>query len=302
MRDLGGQLADYFDATVERITPEDIIAGNEVRHPSPQLTPRPKRQLRAAWAVGAAFATTIVAIGGSMGVVTLLRARRVPMGSGIGQPVVASGTGGDVGWLWVVLAGLSVGLIVAVAALMVKGRRTRVGANGGTTMTMTTDKPQVDDSVHKLHTTNRVLIVAVVVLALLAIGLGGWAIYQATASDQGTAIPQNVATLLDEWEAANNRADGSVAELYAIAGYHQAGTTIYRGEDIVNQLSAPGYAHEWTTEPYLLVDEGDGRFVVTRGLRIEDPTMVATSVFVFEITTDADGELEFAQTNWIWVH
>ena len=232
MRDVTGQLADYFDATVERITPEDVIAGSEGRYPISRLDPTPRRQLRPAWVVAVAFTTTIVVFGGSLGVMMMFRARLMPAGSGFGPIAASPGTGNDMDWLWVVVVALVVALLAAIAGLIVKGRRTGRGANGGSTMTMTTDKPQVDESVQKLQTTNRVLIVAVVVLALLAIGLGGWAIYQATADDQVAAVPEDVAALLETWETANNQNDGSVLDLYAIGGYHLAGTNRYTGEEL----------------------------------------------------------------------
>ncbi|RLE13578.1 MAG: hypothetical protein DRJ28_07115, partial [Actinobacteria bacterium] len=61
MRDLTDQLADYFDATVERITAEDVLAGRQVRPPAQHLhQPIRKRMLRPAWALSVAFVTTIV--------------------------------------------------------------------------------------------------------------------------------------------------------------------------------------------------------------------------------------------------
>lgn len=300
MRDVTGQLADYFDATVERITPEDVFAGSEGRYPIARLGPTPRHRLRPAWVVAVAFMTTIVVFGGSLGVMMMFRARLLPAGSGFAPIAASPGTGSDAGWLWVVAVGLVVALLAAMAGLIVKGRRMGRRANGGSTMTMTTDKPQVDESVQKLHTTNRVLIVAVVVLALLAIGLGGWAIYQATADDQVAAVPEDVAALLDEWQAANSSNDVSVTDLYAVGGYHQAGTNKLTGEELATELSLPGWTHEWTTEPYLIVDEGDGRYVVVRGLEISNDSMASHSAFVYEIGTDSDGQLEILQTNWIW--
>jgi len=300
MRDVTGQLADYFDATVERITPEDVFAGSDGRYPTPRLDPTPRHRLQPAWVVAVAFMTTIVVFGGSLGVMMMFRARLIPASSGFSPIAASPGTGSDTGWLWLVVVGLVIALLAAMAGLIVKGRGTGRGANGGSTMTMTTDKPQVDANVQKLHTTNRVLIIAVVVLALLAIGLGGWAIYQATAEDQVAAVPEDVAALIDEWQAANSSNDGSVADLYAIGGYHQAGTNKLTGEDLATELNLPGWTHEWTTEPYLIVDEGDGRYVVVRGLELGNGTIVSNSAFVFEITTNGDGQLEILQTNWIW--
>jgi hypothetical protein len=300
MRDVSTQLADYFDATVERVTPEDVFAGSDVLGSIPPLKPAPRYQLRPAWTGAIAFMMTLTVIGGSLGVMMLLRSQLSPAGSGFAPSAISSDSGTDADWLWVIMAGLVIVALGAVIVMMVRWNRSRIETNGGLPMTTTTDKPQTEASVQKLHTTNRVLTVAVVVLALLAIGFGGWAIYQATTADEGTAMPDDVAALMDEWEAANRLNDGSVADLYAIGGYHLAGANRVTGEDLAPEFSPPGWTHEWTTEPYLIVDDVDSRYVVARGLEISNGSITSNSALVFELKRNTDGQLEILQTNWVW--
>lgn len=106
--------------------------------------------------------------------------------------------------------------------------------------------------------------------------------------------PDEVAALIDEWMDA---ADGSVLDLYTSTGYHLYGADSFTGEDLVNHLQIPGISHEWASELMLVVDEGDGRYVVTRGLR-NSGVVSGVSAMTFEILTQSDGELRIAQSAW----
>lgn len=306
MRDVSEQLADYFDATVERITAEDVLAGREVASPTLQLQPNSTQRLRPVWALAVAFVTTIVVIGGSVGIGSLLRAELIPMGAGSGTAVPPTGSGTEAAWPWILVSGLALVLLAAVVVVVAKRRMSKVRTNRGMTMTMTTEQPAVDERVQRIQTTNRVLVVAVVVLAVLGIGLGGWAIYQATTTepavtvDNAGTVPDDVASLIDDWWAANDRGDGSVVELYRIGGYHMFGGKRIAREDIADHLAQPGWTSEWISEPYLVVDEGDGRYVVVGGLRNSNVSSSSASAIVFEIKTDSDGQLQFAQTAWVY--
>jgi hypothetical protein len=106
--------------------------------------------------------------------------------------------------------------------------------------------------------------------------------------------PEEVAALIDDWYDA---ADGSVLDLYTSTGYHLYGADSFTGEDLVNHLQTPGISHEWASELMLVVDEGDGRFVVTRGMR-NSGVVTGVSALTFEILTQSDGELRIAQSAW----
>jgi len=297
MRDLTDQLADYFDATVERITAEDVLAGRQVRPPAQHLhQPIRKRMLRPAWALSVAFVTTIVVFGGSLGFGLLLRGERGDVGAGSAP---ATGIAAQTSRPWFIAIVIAIVVLLAAVAIVVRSNTRNRGENGRLTMTTTTtERPAAESRVHGLRMKNRVLVLAVIVLTLLAIGLGVWAISEATSADEVATVPNEVAELIDDWYAANDRGDGSVVDLYILAGYHLNGTQRFTGEEIASHLTQPGWTSEWITEPYLIVDEGDGRYVVTRGIRNSAGGASFASALTFEIVTTPSDELKFAQTAW----
>lgn len=126
---------------------------------------------------------------------------------------------------------------------------------------------------------------------------------EAAAERAGTTeVPAEVAALIDEWWAANERNDGSVTDLYRPSGYHLYGDKRIALEDLGAHLNTPGYTAEWITDPYLIATEPDGRYVVTRGIRTSSGGMSWDSAFTFEILTMGDGELKIAQTGFMYVN
>jgi hypothetical protein len=134
----------------------------------------------------------------------------------------------------------------------------------------------------------------VVVLLLPACGDSDDDVAAATADP---TPPDEVAALIDEWYDAASRGDGSVLDLYTSTGYHLYGAKSFTGEDLVIHLETPGISHEWVSELMLVVDEGDGRYVVTRGMR-NSGAVSGVSAMTFEILAQSDGELRIAQSAW----
>jgi hypothetical protein len=302
MRDVNDQLVDYFDATVERITPEDVLAGVRVRAVVPERTAPRRRAPHPAWALGTAFVTTLVVISGSLGIGLFLRSRATPIGAG-GTALDHSAADTALGWTFAIAT--AVALAMLAIALLARGWIVAAGRNGGTTMTTTIDTPAVDDRVHRLENRNRILTIAVIVLVVLAVGLGAWAVYQATTAED-LGVPEDVAAITDDWQAANNRHDGSVVDLYTPNGYHEYGAEIYRGEDIAVHLgtqegTVQTGTHEWTSDPVVLVDQGD-RWVVVRAMHISVGGTDAESTLSFEIVRRDDGSLKIAQSSWLIAH
>jgi hypothetical protein len=120
---------------------------------------------------------------------------------------------------------------------------------------------------------------------------------EAAATTVAPTPPDEVAALIDEWYDAASRGDGSVLDLCTSTGCHLYGADRFTGEDLVNHLETPGISHEWVSELMLVVDEGDGRYVVTRGLR-NSGVVSGVSAMTFEILTQSDGELRIAQSAW----
>lgn len=141
---------------------------------------------------------------------------------------------------------------------------------------------------------NRIwLLLAACILALGAPACGE--------SDDGSAAtaapPPDVVELIDAWYTAAG--DGSVADLYLPGGFHLYGDQRYNLDRIQAHLGTPGIGHEWITDTVLVSDNGDGIYVVIRGMRNTGlPVGPVESNISFEIVTTPDGELRLAQTAW----
>ena len=125
----------------------------------------------------------------------------------------------------------------------------------------------------------------------------------AVASEEaaGFVAPEEIAALIEDWYAANDLGDGSVLDLYLPEGYHLYGDKRFEYDEIVGHLSGGPAENEWITEPLLIADEGNGRYVVVRGMRIMFTGIYPNaSALMFEIVTTPDDELRFAQTAWFY--
>ena len=115
--------------------------------------------------------------------------------------------------------------------------------------------------------------------------------------------PAGVFAVIDEWYEANQRRDGSVVDLYAASGYHHDGTNRVSRDSIASHFTLPaGWEAEWISDPFLVVDDGNGRYVVSRGLRIANAAVSNESAITFEIEETSDGALEIIHTTWTYAH
>ena len=116
-------------------------------------------------------------------------------------------------------------------------------------------------------------------------------------------VPAEVLAISDEWLEANERADGTVVDLYATGGYHIYGYERISRDELVDHFAESAAAdHEWVTDPYVVADEGDGRYVVVRGMRIDFGGSSYTSALGFEIEETADGTPEIVHSVWMETH
>lgn len=126
---------------------------------------------------------------------------------------------------------------------------------------------------------------------------------EADARSEVLDVPAEVLAIPDEWLDANNRADGSVVGLYATNGYHLYGDERISRDELVGHFGiAAGGKNVWITDPYVIADEGDGRYVIARGMRLDYGTGTYASVLSFEIEETADGTPEIIHTQWMYVH
>lgn len=116
-------------------------------------------------------------------------------------------------------------------------------------------------------------------------------------------VPAAVLAIPDEWLAANNRGDGSVVDLYAARGYHLYGDEKISRDELANHFgAAAGGDNVWITDPYVIANEGDGRYVIARGMRLDYGTGSYASVLSFEIEETAEAAPEIVHTQWMYVH
>ncbi len=117
--------------------------------------------------------------------------------------------------------------------------------------------------------------------------------------DTGAELPADVAVVIEEWWAANERGDGSVSDLYLPSGYHLYGDQKILGDALTAHFSNGSWTSERIAGPYLVVAEPEGRYVVTLGVRntLGEGVSSAASALTFEIVTRS-GELKIAETGW----
>jgi hypothetical protein len=137
--------------------------------------------------------------------------------------------------------------------------------------------------------------VAVALLLLMA----GCSSSDPTASDT-YVVPEEIAALIDDWYQAVERQDDSVLELYVPEGYHLYGDERIAYDEIPGHLQGGGNRSVWITEPLLIAEDEDGRYVVVRGMSLTSGIGSHASALMFEIVTTPDDELRFVQTAWFY--
>jgi hypothetical protein len=207
MSEVETQLRDYFEAMVERISAEDVLAERRVLRTTTQPTRR-GWSLRPVWAAVAGFVGTIVVLGGWLGMGALLGRVEIDVGSGaITETLTETGDGVFRWWLVIAAAAITIGIAAAFVANY-RFRRTnkedpmKASTEGPTTERTTSarrhamqtqDKQEVQSGSRKVW-----LIAALTVLVLAMIGVGIWALIAANQTDD-----IDVATdLVDDWLAA----------------------------------------------------------------------------------------------------
>jgi hypothetical protein len=112
--------------------------------------------------------------------------------------------------------------------------------------------------------------------------------------------PPELAGLVDDWFAALHQGDDSVLDLYVAQGYHLYGDTRFEYDELVAHLTAGPVEHEWITEPMLVAEDADGRYVVVRGMLNTGVGWHNASALLFEVVTTPDDELRLVQTAWFY--
>lgn len=172
----------------------------------------------------------------------------------------------------------------------------------------TTNTPAEDD---QLRQRNRALKITIVVLAVIALALGGVLIYNATTTeDSGSALPADVQQILDDFTAAMEKSDyAAMQELVTDDfrrpeyGIHWDGNNEYRAtrdleyfDSMERRRGVVDYSIS-TTDPPLV--RGDGPWIVSVA---QDWEQVGTgtkyeAIYTFAIV-DRDGVLQIEDAYW----
>jgi hypothetical protein len=264
MPDLDTQIRSYFDANVERVTADDVFAGQRLVE---QLhRPRATWQVSPRFAVGLGFGVTVFVIAGSLGLGHALRQSGDDAASGTVSYAVGAGTSASTGW-----GLLSVSAVLAVVALILvvlalRSARSRSSTKGReTAMSTTFETPPVDHKLEEAHRTNRWLIAAVVVLAIAVVALGAWVVNDLTTTS-ATEVPAEIATMLDGYGSSWNDYDGEaflgyVREMDYVHSSYGGTWNAAETAGIIDGWEAYGYQTEATGDR-LIVGDGTTKWVV----------------------------------------
>jgi len=110
-------------------------------------------------------------------------------------------------------------------------------------------------------------------------------------------VPDDVAALTEAWGDAISTGGGAVTALYTSDGFHLSSSQRIAHDDIAAHLEEPSAEGEWLTEPYLLIDDVNGRYVVARGTYAAGQYPGSVT---FVIVRAADGGLEIAETAFVY--
>lgn len=238
MPDIGDQLRDYFDASVERVMVEDIPATRRVL-----LAAKPVERrwfLHPALAALWGFVATVTTLGG-----TLILAVQKPALRFDTEQITETLTAGKLTTpnSWLVITILAVVIASAVALTV---RTQQPSPRKENDMTSTLDYPQIETLDTKAG--NRRFITAIGVLVVAVLALGAWVVYDQI-SEQETAAPAEVRDFLDEYHAAWNNYDGAAFLALTTEDYvFDSGGAVFDRDAMATTISGSGRAQNFTSE------------------------------------------------------
>lgn len=288
MSDIGTQLREYFEASVERVETEDVLTRRIVAER--ELTPPRRRELNPAWAAAGAFAATIAVLGGSLALGAALRRPGFDGGALIPEPVSTSPVVTSGGWL--LIPAMAV-LVAAVSALIVRNRHLMTKERA---MATTLEKRPAEQ-VTTVQRNNRWLVVALVVLAAALVAMAAWVIYD-WASVPETAAPDEIEALIDAYVGAYDNGDeaaflDATTDDYVFRSFDQART---QSEQTATVAMSAGYEFELVGE--LVVMHEGSSYYVTDAVRITGDGTAYVGVDAYRVVETTEG-LKVAEHVWV---
>lgn len=299
MHDVTEQMAAYFDATVERVTAEDVLAGRSIHVQNGRHDPVHRRRLQPAWVLAAGFAVTIVLVGGAVVAVRWLSTGSTTEFGTDRAPVGDAGAGVSVPWVLIAVGAL---LVASVVALVIRPR-SKI-AEEKTMQTL--DRPEVETSPRPR---SPAIFVIAAGLLIAAAGLLGWWI---GSSGEGGAV-SDVPDIVTQFNQA--LADGDAEGVAAL--FHENGvleekdldvTAWDRDEQLVGRGIIATYfelgagavdTEEIDVNQVMVLDNVIVYEWTARGTRRDLPTET-TGVILFEMDGDliARGYLLYDTAEW----
>ncbi len=294
------QLREYFDAGVERISVEDVIARARVS----EGTLRPlhaKRNLQPAWAAVGAFAATLVGLGGLASVLKLTPRIYGDAGAGAAEGVEVDG--GTIG-VWLIaaaVAAVAAGFVVWLVHRSMKRTENEeeIEPDQGRVRVMETieQTDTEDQTTEKAEQRSRWPIAVIVVMAIALVGLIAWMTLMMRPASP-TAAPPEVVELIQEYNAAWNAYDADALEVLVTPQYrvHSEGEVVDSDmEGVRSSLFGWSESVNWhsTNEgPYYAVETGSGTWLVSsEGGTINRSGTDYPATGVRRIVTGTDGAL-----------
>jgi flagellar basal body-associated protein FliL len=292
------QLLEYFDAGVERITVEDVIARARVSEGGLQPL-HTKRTFKPAWAAAGAFAATLIGLGGLASVLKL--APRVAGDAGAGAAeIVDAGTSTIAIWLIAAL----VAAVVAGLTVWLVHRSSKPTQNednietdeGRVKVMETIERTDTEDqTTEKTERRSRWPIVVIVVLAIALVGLIAW-MTLAMRPNSPTAAPPEIVELMQDYNAAFNAYDADALEALVTPGYLlYSGAVDQDMEGVRSYLFPQLESWDWTLAsagPFYAT-EGDlpGMWLVSsEGSSINRSGIGHNQVGIWEVVRTSEGE------------
>ncbi len=299
------QLREYFDAGVERVSAEDVIARSRVSESGLQPL-RAKRNLKPAWAAVGAFAATLVGLGGLASVLKLTP--RIAGEAGAGAAETLETGGGAIGvWLIAaVVAAVAAGLTVWV----VHGSTKRTeheevieSRQGKVRVMETIERTDTEDrTTEKTGQPTRWPIIVIVIMAIALVGLIAW-MTLAMRPNSPTAAPPEVQQLMEDYSAAFNAYDADAIEAVVTDGFEMHGNLASGSLSWANDMESlrstflpmlEGW--EWNNPydgPYYAVGSESTMFISSEGGRMtatsgDYPDGDKDSVSLFRIVREGD--------------
>jgi len=264
------QLREYFDAGIERVSVEDVIARARVGEGG--LRPlHAKRNLQPAWAAVGAFAATLVGLGGLASVLTLTPRIDGDAGAGAAEGVEVGG--GTIG-VWLIAA--AVAAVAAGLAVWLVRRSTKptenedeIVSDQGKVMVMETiDKADTEDrTTENTEHRSRWPIVVIVVMAIALVGLIAWMTLMMRPNSP-VAAPTEIEELMQEYGVAWNAHDADAIEALVAPQYrvHAQEGIDYDMEGVRNSLIGYLDSMNWHTTnegPFYAIETGAGNWLVS---------------------------------------